>query len=473
MRILITAFFDDNFGDMLIRTCFTQLLRTALEELGFEGRDHIIDTMPLKEADEKKITDADVLFFAGGGLFGLSYLNFSESLKRILDIAEASGTAVVFSSLGANNMDAGEEDTDELRSFFERNCIKAVSVRENPDMFRRYAEGTDLDIIPVCDPAVWAGHVYHESAKKYKSAGSVKPLVGINFVRGGLFRANDTDWNMEKEEELLYGLAGRLEEQGIDCRFFTNGSAMDCAAMLQFAEDYSIPKDKYILCDTARDLVRTTAQFDAVVATRMHSSIVSYALDVPSLNMVWNPKIPFFYENIAYPDRALMPDDWSVDNLVKKVNDLLADSDYSRDSEYMMSLYRFIAGTVGELLDQAKETDIYDYETVCQKLSEMEVPAEEDISDMRFKLLRAETQYNKLKKSKANQKAELKEEIRSRNKELKALKKENEKLARKNEKLSEKYDKVRAERNALKRRLERIDNKPIVRLYHKIRGIRR
>ena len=33
MKILTVSFFDDNFGDMLIRICFDRLVRTALPNL--------------------------------------------------------------------------------------------------------------------------------------------------------------------------------------------------------------------------------------------------------------------------------------------------------------------------------------------------------------------------------------------------------------------------------------------------------
>lgn len=467
MRILITAFYDDNFGDMLIRTCFTQLLKTALENLKIT--EYEIDAMPLKEPDENKIAAADVLFFAGGGLFGLSYLNFSESLDMIMEIAEKNNTSVIFSSLGSNNMDAGIDDTDKLRDFFRKKCIKAVSVRENPEMFRYYAEETGYKIIQVCDPAVWAGHVYYNDLKKSSERRGGKPVVGINFVRGGLFKANDIDWKYELESTLLYDYAVRLEEQGIDYRFYTNGSAMDCAAMLRFADEYGLPREKFILCDTARDLVRTTADFDVVAATRMHASIVAYALEVPSFNLVWNPKIPFFYENIGYPERALMPEDWNDDVLFEKSLELLSDEDYGRNPEYLMSLYSFLIKVLQDIFNRDRKTETFDYETVCQHLRSMEIPEEEDISDMRFKLLRAENQYNKLR----NSKAELREEIREQKRELKALTKENEKLSKKNEKLTEKYEKIRAERNAMKRRLDRIDNKTVVKIYHRLKGTSR
>lgn len=469
MRILITAFYDDNYGDMLIRTCFTQLLKVALKELNIN--DYELDFMSLKDPEMDKIQKADLIMFTGGAIFGINYLNTAQYIEMILNYAAEKKIPVVFSSCGLNNSrkKEGSSDEEKLKELLHKSGINAISTRDDIEAFQYYSKGAAYDIVPVCDPAVWAGHVYYNDLKKSSERRGGKPVVGINFVRGGLFKANDIDWKYELESTLLYDYAVRLEEQGIDYRFYTNGSAMDCAAMLRFADEYGLPREKFILCDTARDLVRTTADFDVVAATRMHASIVAYALEVPSFNLVWNPKIPFFYENIGYPERALMPEDWNDDVLFEKSLELLSDEDYGRNPEYLMSLYSFLINVLQDIFNRDRKTETFDYETVCQHLRSMEIPEEEDISDMRFKLLRAENQYNKLR----NSKAELREEIREQKRELKALTKENEKLSKKNEKLTEKYERIRAERNAMKRRLDRIDNKTVVKIYHRLKGTSR
>ena len=76
MKILIVSFVDDNFGDNLIKICFESLLKVVLKNLHLAENDYEINKMPLKRIDRALVTGSDVIFFAGGGLFGLSYLNF-------------------------------------------------------------------------------------------------------------------------------------------------------------------------------------------------------------------------------------------------------------------------------------------------------------------------------------------------------------------------------------------------------------
>lgn len=158
MRILTVAFFDDNYGDMLIRTCFLQLTKVVMQNIGVS--DYTLDVMPLKTPDDSLISAADMIVFPGGALFGMNYLGTASYIERVLDIADAKGTPVVFASLGLNHMEDGDESDDRLRGILSRRCIRAVSVRDSEDIFRRYAGTQVYQIQPVCDPVAWVEAVY-------------------------------------------------------------------------------------------------------------------------------------------------------------------------------------------------------------------------------------------------------------------------------------------------------------------------
>lgn len=465
MRILTVAFFDDNFGDMLIRTCFLQLTKVALKNLGVS--DYTPDVMPLKAPCDEQIEAADLIVFPGGGLFGLSYLDFAVHIERVLDIADVRGIPVVFSSLGINNMDATEENESRLSAILHRPCIRAMSVRESQAIFEHYAPERTYAITPVCDPAVWCGEVYAKDIAPImeKKREPHPPVVGLNVVRGGLFKANGVDWTLTQEGEYLYELSRLLEEKGIDCRFFTNGSTWDVNTLKVFREKYQIPEEKLIYTDTTREVVRAEAGFDAVIAIRMHASIIAYALGVPSVNYVWNPKIPEFYQKIGYPDRAVLPQDWSAEKAAQMTELLLAEKDCRPDPEVQMTLYRFLFETYRGILGRA-EAQMYDHGAVCACLSEMSVPAEEDETDLRTKLKRGENRYYALFKSDDRKRLE-----------IRSLEKETAKLSKANEKLKKQLDdekaarkKAEQERNTAQKELDRLNNKFIIRAYRKLRG---
>jgi len=70
--------------------------------------------MSLKGVDDDVLGAADAVFFAGGGLFGLSCLNFFEHVDHITAVADRRGIPVVFPSMGLNNMGAEDGDIEAI-----------------------------------------------------------------------------------------------------------------------------------------------------------------------------------------------------------------------------------------------------------------------------------------------------------------------------------------------------------------------
>lgn len=466
MRILTVAFFDDNYGDMLIRTCFLQLTKVVLKNLGVE--EYTLDVMPLKAPDDSQIAAADMIVFPGGAMFGINYLGVAAYIERVLDIADAKGTPVVFGSLGFNHMENAEEHDDRLHQILSRRSIRAVSVRDSEDIFRHYAGEQAYEIQPVCDPAVWIEAVYaHDIEKAYaKKREAHTPVIGINVVRGGLFKDNGVDWTLTKEEEYLAAFAKMLDDRGLEYRFFTNGSTWDINTLKHFLNKYKIDREKVIFSETSREVVQAIAGFDAVIAIRMHASIISYGLGVPSINYVWNPKIPELYKKIGYPDRAVSPQDWSAELAAEKLEELLKEENYYPDPELLMTLYRFLYETFGAILAPADKADMYGYEMVRDTLREMSVPAAEDETDMRTKLQRAQNRYYALFQSDDRKKGE----IRSLQKENGRLSKQLNEEREKRKKAEKERDTAKKERDAAKKELERLQQKLIFRAYKKMIG---
>lgn len=493
MKILIISLYDDNFGDMLIRLCFERILKTVLKNLNIKNCDCTVECMSLKQTDKDKIAGCDMIIFPGGGIFGLSYLNFFKYLDMITRIAEDHNIPVVFSSLGINNMDATAENEQQLSELLKRSCIKAISVRENPELFRHYAKDCSFEIVPVCDPAVWTKYVYNHEIKKVRieKKNSGNRTIGINVVRGGLFKANNRAWTLGTEEAYLCEIKRLLEDEGINVCFFTNGTSLDNNAMAYFAQKYEVPDEQLIYPNTTRELVETIAGFDAVIAIRMHASITSYALDVPSINLEWNDKILFFYKNIGYPDRAIPLEECTAELVFEKAKMLLGDTNYAAEQNYMMSLYSYLYDVLSELL-QVDGGSPYSFEEIVKELMLCEASVNDDIIDYRVKIEKGTDRYLSLFKK--NRDAE---------KQIKDLKLENKKLKSENKKLktqiddqkkkfktqiddqkkkivaaekaaaetSKKLIKEQQESAKLRQQLDRINKKFVVRVYRKLRRI--
>lgn len=470
MKILIVAFYDDNFGDMILRTCFTQLLQVALKNLEFT--DYSLDYMPVTSVDEQCVASADLIMFPGGAMFGRTYEAFAHPIEQVTDIAERDNIPVVFSSIGLYET---EENAASLRAIMQKDCLRAVSVREKPEMFSGYGAEVVREVRHVCDPAVWAGLVYaDEIAAVRQNKDSDRRVVGINVVRGGLFNTYNVDWKLADEEAYLYELSQCLDEIEIDYRFFTNGQTIDNNALRHFADKYHLPDEKIVYVDTSRELVQTVAMFDAVAAVRMHASIISYALGVPSVNFVWNSKIPDFYDMIGCPERAITSQDWSAERVARQLREMLADEDHRPDPELGMTLYRFLFDTLSGLIPHDETVRQYDYLTVCEELCHMRVSEREDDTDLRVKVRRGEIRYFGLFTSDLSRKAEmraLKAELKKVNTEKKHLAAEKKKLTDEKKDLNTKLEKSEKQRVELQKQLDRVNSMFAVRAYRKMRRI--
>ena len=408
MKIVTISFFDDNFGDMLIRICFERLLRVVLKNLGYDENACVIDNMHIKDVDEARLSDADLILFCGGAMFGFNSLGVFESLDAVTAAAEQRNIPVVFSSMGFNHMRTDPESAAQLNAVLRRKCVRAMSVRESAALFAPYTEDCGFTVESVCDPAVWTRYVYRRDIREVQEAKTDR-VVGLNVVRGGLFKANFKDWSLKDEETYLSRLTELLDENGVSYRLFTNGSVLDCNGLLHIADRLEIPREKLILPDTTRELVRTIAGFDAVAAIRMHAGIISYALDIPSTNLVWNEKIPQFYQSIGYSERAVDPDSFAdqttedtevsstallAEHSFALIREMLSDSQYHADENYLMTLYRYLFTTLGAILHKSGEC--YPFQTVSHLMSLQESGADDDVTDYRTKLRRSRYCYQVL-----------------------------------------------------------------------------
>ena len=383
MKILIVSYFDDNFGDMLIKTCFEGLLKVVLKNCGKDN--YSLFNMPLKEIDEDKIKKSDIVFFAGGGLIGNSYLDFYKYVKDILDICTNFNIPVYLSSVGINNMDnRSNEINSDLQELLNMPCIKKIAVRENKTFFEKY--NNKIAISEVCDPAVWVRYVYN-IIPKYNA------VVGINVVRGGLFKDNNIAWKFKDEINYLISLKEMLEKENINYVFYTNGSFLDNVALRHIVKKYNIAKNNFKLINTSRELVETISNFKFVCSIRMHSAIISYSFGIPSINLIWNEKIKHFYQNIKREDDVFYIDDINLETILKKIRN---SKKFVPDYKYMMTLYSYLF----EIFCDNYDIKMFDFKKIAEELKLCKI--DNDYIDMFYKINKGENSYlskdNKFKK---------------------------------------------------------------------------
>lgn len=389
INIAIVSYVDDNFGDNLIRISFQGLLEVALKNYGLTPDEYLITPMSLKNVDELLIEGSDVIFFAGGGLFGQSYLGFFEHIDRITAIAERRDVPIIFSSMGLNNMGAEGGNVSAISQIVRRRSVKAISVRENLPLFQELLVGTQLEARQVSDPAVWTKYLY--GMTDLVPNGS----LGINVVRGGLFSANQRQWNLGNEVKYLAGLKELADAAGLKTQFYTNGSLDDNNTLRFFQQKYEVDSDQIVLPQTTREVVEAIASRSSIASIRMHSSIIAYSFGIPTVALEWNDKLPYFYEAIEHRDRLLPFGSWTAENSFEVIQGTGGAPELDPGYEaYLMSSYAFIHEAVGaHILDARISQKPYDFDAVADALVQRSSTINEDETDLRLKIGKAERAY--------------------------------------------------------------------------------
>ena len=207
--------------------------------------------------------------------------------------------------------------------------------------------------------------------------------------------------------------------------------------------EYDIEDDKYKKIRSAKELMETVSGYDAVAAIRMHSSILSYAFGIPSINLIWNDKIPLFYENTGRLENAIGIEDWSAELVAEWIEKNMSGETFLPDKNYLMSLYDFLYEAVRSF-GLGQDNESYDFDKIVDELKNTdEVDDTSDIDNACY-IMRAERNYARLFRKNQEKReriwalTEKNDKHREKIRELREIiKKKNERIEKQKEEISE------------------------------------
>ena len=303
IKIMLVSLVNRNYGDSVIADNTAFLIRKAL------GSRAEILSYDLRCGDVYRIRFCDAVVFAGGGLIKFRGECFLEYISEIVNEAQEHDIPVYFNSVGVEGYDDNDPTCQALKEVINLPCVKSISVRDDTELLKSSYLTRKQRVHSVIDPAVWCRQTYTDIIPE-KSG-----YVGIGIAREQLFcdyghSELDGEYMLRFWRELI----DKLEAAGYKWRIFTNGLNSD--------EEFAIRVlrcighgDKLPQTMNSRELVRDIASFDAVIAQRMHSSIIAYSLGIPAVGIVWNDKMRFWGEKIGCNDRYILPDELSAERV--------------------------------------------------------------------------------------------------------------------------------------------------------------
>ncbi len=300
-KVLLVQTMNMNLGDSVLSDNDAFLLRKAFRP--FKGE---IFPYSISSRDIEQLRYVDAMIFAGG-IIKASNEKFWLYIPELLKEANRLGVPVFFSAIGVEPFQPENEKSVALKEALNLPCVKAISVRDDVETLRRsYITNPNIRISSVTDPAVWCTDTYREALRAAKETREPDPKrrpIGVGIVRDKLF-SDYGNPQIDRAFQIKFwtGVIEELERRGLPWQIFTNGDRYDelfaeeILRLVGHGEKLPAPRD-------ADELVANISRFRGVIAGRMHSNIVAYALSVPSVGFIWNRKLRFWSEKIGHPER--------------------------------------------------------------------------------------------------------------------------------------------------------------------------
>ncbi len=318
LKILMVFTANMNFGDTILAENDYYLIRKAVWP-----RKCDILRYSIFSRDLGQIQYVDAVIFAGG-ILKVTNENFWLYIPELIREADKWNIPVFLSAIGVEKYYPDDPNSVELKAALNLPCVKGISVRDDIETLKRdYITSPDVRVTSVFDPAVWCKQTYRNVLQNVTK----QERIGLGIVRWNLFEDYGNP-QITKQYQLDFwkDVASELETRGIQWALFTNGDTHDeqfAAEVLEYighGEKLPIPLN-------AEELVKNIASFKGVIAGRMHSNIVAYALGIPSIGLRWNRKLEFWGEKTGYPERILPLKDMTANIAVER---LLKASDWKR-----------------------------------------------------------------------------------------------------------------------------------------------
>lgn len=380
--LLLTNRDSDNVGDQVIEACDIALISTVMKNLNIDTCNYKILSRPASIISQKYlatqdpelllgarklIEQSDIVIFGGAPLFNYLYQNFYERTALTLELAREYQKPVIFSAIGVERYDEDNEKCQRLKKTLNFDCVKQITTRDGFSLLQKYVENENIVVGKVSDPAVFTAKVFENYMVSDKPDTNKK--IGIFILRANGFVDNKIDFTREDAAALWLSLIHDLEEKNYDYELLTSGHFGDEAFLDYLIRNYNVDEKKCIFnINTPERLIQKISSYDGVISCRLHPSIISFSLGVPSLGIVWNSKVKGFYSSIGYENRMIDIGGIKSQELVEKLEQAMAEG-VVRDEEYLTSVYTTLFQSMKGLLRPGDSSAApYDYSELMQQI---------------------------------------------------------------------------------------------------------
>ena len=265
----------------------------------------------------KKLIGSDLLIIGGGKLLQDNNFDFPLKIHGVSECAKKLGTPTIFYACGVGQ-DWSYEATKLFKSAL--NHAKYICLRDTESLRRLRSHLPNLSVSKiriVMDPAVCISEALNIERKTSK-------VIGVGIIAAGVIRRHSPPHlaSVSDNELIFYflNLANKLVKHGMLVEFFCNGSEEDIRFLNMLKKSFgeNIQNIKFALPPvTHHQLVTRIANYSQVIASRLHASVTSYSLDIPTLALAWDTKVASFLSEVGMEYSILNLSDEGTNNVVK------------------------------------------------------------------------------------------------------------------------------------------------------------
>ena len=266
-------------------------------------------------------------------------------INQITKWANKHNIPIVFNAVGIEGYNIKDPRCQILKKAINRKCIQSISTRDNINSLNNdYIVNKKIETRQVADPALWTKECYNIRKKESN-------IIGIGVIRPEIFKDYLYDIKEKELLKLFSEIIIKLQAQNYNIKLFTNGVKKDMDFIYKLKDYMKTEKnfEKMIIerPTTTKELVNTIASFKMTIGTRLHSNIISYSLDVPTISIVWNMKQLYFSQLNSIEEFFITKENFNSDYILNKVE--LIHKQKKLDRKYKNSAYLFIRDIIKKL----------------------------------------------------------------------------------------------------------------------------
>lgn len=300
---------------------------------------------------EKQLKDCDAAIAVGGGLFKFTCENFSDGLLAAAMACNKLRIPFIINAIGVEGHNPDSHICRRLEKVVRQKSLVSISTRDDLETLKHmYIRDTIIPAVAkVADPAVWAAEVFGIS----KNAES--KTIGLGIARRDIFTDYGINFTPQELKQLYLTIAHLLKRNGYRVELFTNGSKADNEFAQEIFDDLRNDGISLNLPADSTHLISLLSNYCGVIATRLHSCIIAYSLNIPAVGIVWNQKMAHFAADLHIAHLYKTPTEADATMYVSFLRELMSTGyDQSLRAAHRRTIKSHISQNAATILSRQK-----------------------------------------------------------------------------------------------------------------------